>query len=54
MMAICTICGKSKTVGSNVSKSQRHTKRFFRPNLQKVNGAVLCTRCSRTAVKEDK
>ncbi|MFA5158768.1 MAG: bL28 family ribosomal protein [Patescibacteria group bacterium] len=53
-MAICSTCGKSKVVGNNVSHSQRHTKRFFKPNLQKVNGTILCTRCLRTAVKEDK
>jgi len=53
-MAICSICGKSKVVGSNVSHSQAHTKRFFRPNLQKVNGVVICTRCLRTKVKASK
>ncbi|PJC65629.1 50S ribosomal protein L28, partial [Candidatus Berkelbacteria bacterium CG_4_9_14_0_2_um_filter_42_30] len=40
-MAVCSICGKIKISGSKVSHSQRHTKRYFRPNLQKINGAIL-------------
>jgi large subunit ribosomal protein L28 len=43
-------------VGNNVSHSKRHTKRVFRPNIQRmravINGAVkkvkICTRCLRT------
>ena len=47
-MASCTICRKSAATGNRVSHSQIHTKRKFKPNLQKVNGLVLCTRCLKT------
>jgi len=53
-MAICSICGKTKVIGNNVSHSQRHSKRYFRPNLQKVNRVMVCTRCLRTSAKEKK
>jgi large subunit ribosomal protein L28 len=53
-MARCTLCCKSATVGSNVSHSQVHTKRNFSPNLQKVNGLLLCTRCLKTINKQKK
>ncbi len=55
----CEICGKSKQFGNNVSHSMRHTKRQWRPNIQKtsiiVNGRKkqinICTRCLRTQMK---
>lgn len=50
-MARCTICDKKAVSGSNVSHSQVHTKRKFKPNLQKVNGLLLCTQCLRTIKK---
>ena len=53
-MARCTLCNKSKTSGSAVSHSQIHTKRTFGPNLQKVNGLLLCTRCLKTINKQKK
>ncbi|MFA7244458.1 MAG: 50S ribosomal protein L28 [Patescibacteria group bacterium] len=53
-MAKCSICGKGAVSGSNVSHSQVHTKRKFKPNLQKVNGVVLCTSCLRTMDKPEK
>ncbi len=31
----CDITGKTKQFGSNVSFSQRHTKKVWHPNLQK-------------------
>lgn len=41
-MARCQITGKGAMTGNNVSFSMRHTKRTFKPNLQKktfyVNG----------------
>lgn len=56
-MARCTLCDKKAVSGSNVSHSQVHTKRKFKPNLQKVNGLILCTKCLKTirtiARKED-
>lgn len=53
-MARCTLCYKSATAGSVVSHSQVHTKRKFSPNLQKVNGLLLCTRCLKTINKQKK
>ena len=58
-MAMCERCGKTKRSGNNVSHSNVHTKRLFRPNIQKstvlVNGLPrqlkLCTRCIRTIAK---
>lgn len=50
-MARCTICDKKAVSGSNVSHSQIHTKRKFKPNLQKVSGLLLCTQCLRTIKK---
>lgn len=58
-MATCDICGKTKRSGNNVSHSNLHTKRWFRPNIQRttviVNGAPkqikACTRCIRTMAK---
>ena len=34
-MAICEISGKGKMYGHNVSFSQRHTRKVFKPNVQK-------------------
>jgi large subunit ribosomal protein L28 len=34
-MQKCSITGKGKQYGNNVSFSQRHTKKVWRPNLQK-------------------
>jgi large subunit ribosomal protein L28 len=53
MAQVCAVCGKRVSSGFNVSNSQRHTKRKFRPNLQRVrvqvNGARrrmrVCTSC---------
>jgi len=58
-MAMCEMCGKTKQSGNNVSHSNVHTKRLFRPNIQKstvlVNGIPrqlkICTRCIRTMAK---
>ncbi|MBF0465170.1 MAG: 50S ribosomal protein L28 [Nitrospirae bacterium] len=55
-MATCTVCGKAKTVGNNVSHANNRTKRWFKPNLQKVKAitskgprrVVVCTRCLRS------
>lgn len=50
-MANCTICKKRAVSGNAVSHSQIHTKRKFKPNLQKVNGLIVCTRCLKTIKK---
>ena len=34
-MQKCDLTGKGKQFGSNVSFSQRHTKKVWKPNLQK-------------------
>ncbi|NLB35362.1 MAG: 50S ribosomal protein L28 [Elusimicrobia bacterium] len=49
----CIICKKGTTTGNNVSKSNRRTRRTFKPNLQKIKiildgrkqRATVCTRC---------
>ena len=60
MSRICSICGKGKTSGNNVSHSNRRTRRTWGANVQKVkidiDGKVssqyVCTRCMKTAKKE--
>ncbi len=52
----CDICEKETRTGSNVSHSNRKTKREWKPNIQKVRvangGSVkrinVCTRCIRS------
>jgi large subunit ribosomal protein L28 len=56
MARTCSICGKGKSVGNNISHANNKTKRVWQPNLQKVkaiiDGAVqsirVCTRCIRS------
>ncbi|MFA5927255.1 MAG: bL28 family ribosomal protein [Patescibacteria group bacterium] len=50
-MAQCLICRKRAHTGSLVSHAQNHTKRKFKPNLQKVGGILVCTQCLRTLKK---
>lgn len=54
IMAKCEVCGKEPRAGKNVSHSNRHTNRWFKPNVQKVrvqleDGTVkrmsVCTDC---------
>lgn len=55
-MASCIVCGKAKQVGNNVSHANNRTKRWFRPNLQKIRAktakgprhVMVCTRCLRS------
>jgi large subunit ribosomal protein L28 len=58
-MAVCSVCGKKKITGNNVSHANNRTKRVFSPNLQKIrtytdNGGVkrvyVCTRCLRSGL----
>ena len=53
-MGRCTICEKRAVSGNAVSHSEIHTKRRFKPNLQKVNGLILCTKCLRTIKRFEK
>jgi len=52
-MASCYVCGKAKVRGNNVSHANNKTKRWNKPNLQRMkisdNGSIItthvCTRC---------
>ncbi|RKX55093.1 MAG: 50S ribosomal protein L28 [Thermotoga sp.] len=52
----CYICGKGPSSGNSVSHSNKKTKRWWKPNLQKVkiqvDGKVkrvwVCTSCLRS------
>jgi large subunit ribosomal protein L28 len=53
MARVCSICGKSRSIGNNVSHANNKTKRSWRPNLKRVRGnfdgrvkrALVCTDC---------
>jgi large subunit ribosomal protein L28 len=55
-MAVCSVCGKKRVVGNNVSHANNKTKRVFRPNLQRmrvhtdhgVRRVHVCMRCLRS------
>jgi large subunit ribosomal protein L28 len=55
-MAVCSVCGKQRVSGNNVSHANNRTKRVFRPNLQRVRVQTgrgirrvnVCTRCLRS------
>ncbi len=55
-MAVCSVCGKKRMTGNNVSHANNRSKRVFMPNLQKVRVATdqgskkqhVCTRCLRS------
>ena len=56
MARACDICGKHRSVGSNVSHANNKTKRLWLPNLQRVHARtaaggrrlLVCTRCLRS------
>lgn len=54
-MQKCDITGKGKQYGNNVSFSQRHTKRVWKPNLQAktvmVNGKRVRLQLSTQALR---
>lgn len=54
-MQKCDITGKGKQYGNNVSASQRHTKRVWKPNLQlktfEVNGKKVTLKLSAKAIR---
>ncbi len=62
MAYMCDICSKGKQFGSNVSFSQRHTNKVWKPNLQRkrinVGGTSMqvkvCTQCLRTLKKYER
>jgi len=55
-MAECSICGKKRAVGNNVSHANNRTKRTIMPNIQKIKiitdsgskRSYVCTRCIRS------
>ena len=60
-MATCSVCGKKRVMGNNVSHANNRTKRLVLPNLQRIRvstgGGIkrvsVCTRCLRSgAVKK--
>lgn len=61
MATRCEVCGKRPRSGNAVSHSMRHTKRKWRPNIQKATlyfsgvpkQLSLCTRCLRTHYKHN-
>jgi large subunit ribosomal protein L28 len=54
-MQKCDITGKGKQYGNNVSFSQRHTKKVWKPNLQKktliVDGRKVTLKVSTQAIR---
>jgi large subunit ribosomal protein L28 len=54
-MQKCEITGKGKQYGSNVSFSQRHTKKVWKPNLQTktltVDGRKVTMKISAQAIR---
>ncbi|MFA5967482.1 MAG: 50S ribosomal protein L28 [Patescibacteria group bacterium] len=59
MSRICTICGKGRQTGHNVSHSKRHTPHTWQPNLAKMTttaggrrtSALVCAKCRKTLSK---
>lgn len=51
----CELTGKGKQFGNNVSFSQRHTKKVWKPNLQKktimVDGKKVTMKISTQAIR---
>lgn len=51
----CELTGKGKQYGSNVSFSQRHTKKVWKPNLQTktivVDGKKITLKVSTQAIR---
>lgn len=54
-MAICELTGKGKMYGHNVSFSQRHTRKVFKPNVSKrtlvINGQKVKCNVSASALR---
>ena len=56
MARTCEVCGKRPSVGNNVSHANNRTKRWWRPNLQRVHASIdgsvrhilACTQCIRS------
>jgi large subunit ribosomal protein L28 len=54
-MQVCELTGKGKQYGSNVSFSQRHTKKVWKPNLQTktltIDGQTVKMKVSTQAIR---
>jgi large subunit ribosomal protein L28 len=54
-MQICELTGKGKQFGHNVSFSQRHTKKVWKPNLQvktvTIDGKTVRLKISTDAIR---
>jgi large subunit ribosomal protein L28 len=54
-MQVCDLTGKGKQYGNNVSFSQRHTKKVWKPNLQNktviVDGKKVKMKLSTEAIR---
>jgi len=56
MAKYCEICQKGVMSGNKVSKSNRHSRTYWAPNIQRVKAVIdgskksinVCTRCLRT------
>lgn len=59
MSRVCSVCGKGKMSGNNVSHSNLKTKRSLNANVQKVEvevdgkitKAYMCTKCMKGSAK---
>jgi len=49
---ICEICGKAPMSAFNRPHSLHKTKRIVKPNIQKMSGMLVCTRCQKTITKK--
>lgn len=55
-MPECSVCGKKRSVGNNVSHANNKTKRVLLPNVQRIRieteggtkRTYVCTRCIRS------
>lgn len=57
MSRVCSVCGRGKMSGHNVSHSNRKTNRKFEVNLQKVDvenegKQYICAKCLKTSKKD--
>lgn len=60
MSKVCSVCGKGKISGNQVSHSNKHSKRTWSANIRNVKAVVdgspqrvsVCTRCLRSGKVE--
>ena len=60
MAKVCSVCGKGKVSGNQVSHSNRHSRRTWSANLRSVRAIIggtpkrvkVCTRCLRSGKVE--